>query len=484
MRPHWLAGSAWNLLGIGLPFAVAVVTMPLLLAGLGPDRYGLLLLAWSVVGYFSVFDFGLSRAITQLVARTYRTAPAEAAPVVATGTLVLAAFGVAGGALLVLAAPHIDAVGSVPPALRDETVRAVRILGVGLPFVVVSTGLRGALEGVFDFVGTNVIRLVAGIGTYVAPLLVMVSAVRVDWICAGLVLLRVASAWAYWWRCRRHFALGTWRGAADGALARQLLGYGGWITVSNLVSPVMAYLDRFLVAGAISLALTGYYSTTQEILTRMQVVPGAILAVLFPAIARSVATAPERAGELFARGAQYVTWALLPVAAACLLFAHEGLAWWFGPEFADGAATVARLLAIGSFVNCLAQNPFTFLQGIGRPDVTAKLHLLELPLYLAGLWWLTRAYGVVGVALAWTGRVALDLVLLLWAARRASAPMAPWVSRAAWRMALPVAGLAALWWVTPLAARAVAWAAVAAVSALMLVREWRSGTITLVEPAA
>ena len=58
----------WNLLGTGAPLLVAIVAIPLLIQGLGTARFGVLTLAWLVVGYFSLFDLGLGRALTKLVA--------------------------------------------------------------------------------------------------------------------------------------------------------------------------------------------------------------------------------------------------------------------------------------------------------------------------------------------------------------------------------------------------------------------------------
>ena len=69
-------------------------------------------------------------------------------------------------------------------------------------------------------------------------------------------------------------------------------------------------------------------------------------------------------------------------------------------------------MAIGVFINSLAQVPFFFIQGIGRPDLSAKFHLLELPVYLIALWWLIATHGLIGAAIAWVGRAFLDAVLL------------------------------------------------------------------------
>ncbi|MCG8060811.1 MAG: flippase, partial [Candidatus Thiodiazotropha endolucinida] len=59
----------WNLLSIIVPFLVAIITIPILIDGIGKDRFGLLAISWMFVGYFSLFDFGLGRALTVLVAK-------------------------------------------------------------------------------------------------------------------------------------------------------------------------------------------------------------------------------------------------------------------------------------------------------------------------------------------------------------------------------------------------------------------------------
>src|SRR5260370_40800032 len=61
--------TVWNLLGSGAPMIVAVVCIPILIRGLGKERFGVLTLAWALIGYASLFDLGLGRALTQLVAR-------------------------------------------------------------------------------------------------------------------------------------------------------------------------------------------------------------------------------------------------------------------------------------------------------------------------------------------------------------------------------------------------------------------------------
>jgi hypothetical protein len=44
----------------------------------------------------------------------------------------------------------------------------------------------------------------------------------------------------------------------------------------------------------------------------------------------------------------------------------------------------------------------------------AKLQLIELPIYIAAIYWIVQNYGIVGVAVIWTARVAIEFFLLLW----------------------------------------------------------------------
>ena len=109
--------------------------------------------------------------------------------------------------------------------------------------------------------------------------------------------------------------------------------------------------------------------------------------------------------------------------------AHEALSLWVGAEFARNGTHVLQWLAAGVFVNSIANLPFNAVQGAGRADLTAKLHLLELPLYLAAAWWLIQAYGIEGAAIAWVARVVVDAAVLLGMTERILPVSAPAIHR-------------------------------------------------------
>ena len=48
----------------------------------------------------------------------------------------------------------------------------------------------------------------------------------------------------------------------------RLLRFGGWMTVSNIVGPLMVTLDRFLIGALISVSAVAYYATPYEVVSQ------------------------------------------------------------------------------------------------------------------------------------------------------------------------------------------------------------------------
>jgi O-antigen/teichoic acid export membrane protein len=231
------------------------------------------------------------------------------------------------------------------------------------------------------------------------------------------------------------------------AAVRPLLGFGGWMTVTNVVGPLMVTLDRFLIGAVASVTAVAYYATPYEVVTKLWLIPGALVGVMFPAFSTSFAQDRERTALLYRRSVKYILLMLFPIVLLTLVLAPDGLRIWLGPEFALHSARVLQWLAVGVFINSLAQVPFALVQGVGRPDLTAKLHLVELPFYLFALWWLIRLRGIEGAAIVWTGRAAIDALVLFGVGKRFLPARSSYAGRSVFAVtcafaALALAGLA------------------------------------------
>jgi O-antigen/teichoic acid export membrane protein len=440
--------TIWNIVGQVVPLLTALVAIPITLRGLGTARFGALSLAWLLIGYFSLFDLGLGRALTATVAEKLAARREEDIPPLAwTALFLMLGLGVLGGVLITLpAAWLVERVLNIPLTLQGETRQALYLLGISLPFVISTAGLRGLLEAKQCFGLVNAARIPMGVLTFVGPVLVLPFSRSLVAVVGLLAAVRLASWAVHLALCLHVFPSLREGPALHPPMVAPLLRLGGWMTVTNVVGPLMVYLDRFLIGGLMTLAAVAYYATPYEMVTKLLLVPSAIAQVLFPAFSASLVGDRPRAALLFERGLKSVFLFLFPLTLLLVTLAPELLRLWLGAEFARESTRVLQWLAVGVLVNGLAQIPFALVQGAGHPDFTARLHLLELPFYLAGVWWLIQVGGVEGAAIAWTARATVDAAVLLLMAERT----VPALPGARWRTAslltgLGVCFLACLW---------------------------------------
>lgn len=408
-----LRNTFLNLVGLGFPLVVAIFTIPLLIAALGIERFGILALIWALVSYFGLFDLGLGRALTRELAALRALGDADTAKrLVATALGVMGVLGVTVGLILGLGAEwSVRQLGGVTDA--GEVVHAVYAMAFAMPFIMMAAGLRGVLEAERSFAIINAIRLPMGIFTFLAPL-----AVVNYWdndlglVAATLTGGRVLAYFAHVWFCRHIPTVIPVIMPIDLHLMKRLLQTGGWMTISNVISPLMGYLDRYVIGVTISVAAVAYYAIPYEIITKLWIIPGALTAVLFPRFAEMAARDRLQGRTLFRQSTLLLFVSTYPIALGVALFSRELLELWLDADFAARSYPLLQVFACGILLTCLAHVPFTFLQGVGRSDITAKIHVLEFPVYVLLLWLAAQNFGLSGAVVVWFARVFGDTLLL------------------------------------------------------------------------
>lgn len=406
----------FNISGQVLPLLAAIVAIPFLISGLGTERFGILALAWTIVGYFSMFDLGLGRATTKYVAEYLALGlNKEVLPLVWTSLFMLLCFGVVAGLLVASATPMLaNKVFKLPDSLAKETLVSFYLLSVSLPFVMGAAGARGVLEAQQRFGTVNAIRIPASISNFVAPMVVILFTKSLPHIISVLVAFRVLVFFVY-----LYFSLNSIPGLRNPRFPnlghfKKLINFGGWLTVSSIVGPLMAKMDRFIVGAMISMSAVAYYAIPYDMVTRLWVFSGSLMGVLFPVFSVYSVSQADKLVKLFERAIIYIMVVMTPLIITIIILSKPLLSLWLGSEFAAQSTLVLQILSIGVLITSFSHIPFSAIQAMGRPDYTAKLHLFELPFYIAMIVFFIPSLGIVGVALAWVARIIIDNVLLFW----------------------------------------------------------------------
>lgn len=404
-----------NIAGQGIPLAIAIFAVPIIIQRAGTDRFGILSLIWLIIGYFGLFDLGLGRALTQKVSQALAVGKKHEIPGLLSASLhITVALGIVAAALLFFfASGLVIQVLKIPPSLHHETIVAIEIMAFSLPATLSTACLQGYLEAMQRFDLINWVKATLGGFTLLAPLATLTFSPSLIPIVIALIIGRITTFWVFFFLCRRSLPALSQAPRPNSLAIASLFKLGGWMTVSNIIGPLMVYLDRFLIGAIISMAAVAYYATPYEVVTKLWVLPFSVVGVLFPAFAMNCGQNNNQyLVRLFDRGQAYLFMAIYPIALIIITFAHEGLTLWLGNDFATNSTVTMQLLMLGVFINSMALIPYTLIQAVGRPDLTAKLHILELPLYIVLLLWLLKNYGIEGAAIAWVLRIILDTVVL------------------------------------------------------------------------
>jgi O-antigen/teichoic acid export membrane protein len=412
---------AWTLASNFLPFLAGLFFFPRIVHAYGLEQFGLLTLAWGLIGYFSLFDLGLSRALTQLTSNAiaHHESQTRIAELIRTSFTVMWALGLISAFTLWLLTPAlINDFLKIDTQIASESIEAFTLLSLAMPFVIHSAALRGVLEALHLFKEVSITRMVLGVGTFFAPFITTYLSTKLSAAIFSLVAIRFIT-WLLYFLSVKHSKIlnvKTKHFASD--WLKPLFKFGGWMSVSNVISPLMVYMDRFLLASILGAAVTAYYVAPYEVVTKLLVIPGAFASVLFPWFAKNYAINPGQASEKLNQTMIYTLLLLFGPTLILSFFSNYWLTIWLGPEFGNqGQGTVIWLCA-GVLTNGLAQILFAKVQGAGLSAWTAKLHLLEVIPYLGLLWLFMHEWGITGAAFAWFIRVFADLIGLAYFTQR------------------------------------------------------------------
>ncbi|WP_437880298.1 flippase [Pseudomonas sp. LRF_L74] len=403
-----IKNSFWNIGGFVVPSLIAIPAMGVIARILGVELFGLFTIFFTIFGFASILDAGLSRAVIREVS-IYRSDSAKLVEILSTSLITVLVVSVVGSMIFYMSSSAIASAFSVSAEHFQDVVLALKIISISFPFMLVSQIYTGVLEGLENFRSINLQKTITGSILALLPLFFILSDASLSAGVAGLALARIISTFINHYCVDRHVRITLL--AFDRIVCRQLLSNGGWVSVSNLVSPLILYCDRFVLANMFGAKNVAFYTAPSEVVNRISVFPNAISRVLFPLFSHSQAQGFK--DKSVRNGYLLVTGSAILVSLPFFLFPDLILNFWVGKEYGCESANILIVLLIGMLVNSMAQVEFAEIQAKGYFKVTAIIHVVELVPYFCILFFLLDMYGLIGAACASTFRAALDFVFLL-----------------------------------------------------------------------
>lgn len=403
--------TASSLFAYGLPLAAGILCVPFYLRLLGEAGYGGLILLLALLNYSTALDLGGGKAAAFLIAKA-RTGAAEIRSTVAAGGIVvvllvcvpLAACMLIGRAHLANLLPEIGGVQS------GELVNALTFAVLTVPTMALISFLTGLYQGELRFFRLNGIQAAGGVALQLLPLAVCwFVAPRLDVAMGAILATRLAMT----------VAMLAYTGSAatiawallrpDGAVLRELIRFGRWPAVTNLLAAIMTSGDRFVVSNLAGASAVTAYAVPLDLANRLMIVVGSVANTLFPALAGDEGDAARKSRSV---GRALIS-ILTPISAAMIVLFYPGLQVWIGDKLADRGRMIGEVIVVGVWATAITAIAQTRLLASDRGKLVVASYTCQLPLFFLGAFLGMSWFGLIGVAVAWSIRCHVDAVALL-----------------------------------------------------------------------
>lgn len=402
--------TVYNIVGSVTPLVLALVTIPLYLQQVGIERYGALAIIWLILGYFGLFDLGLGRATAQRIAALVKSSQQHRANVFATAVVVNLAMGLVGALLLYIGGKYFFLHHfSAEAWLKQEALAVVPIVACAVPVATLTGVASGALQGRERFLDVNIATVIGTSLFQLLPLMVAyIYGPTLYYLVIAAVTARLFGAAIFFVQVKKHLLTGIVP-KFDSQEWLKLLKFGGWVTVTSIISPLLVVVDRFLISSTISVSAVSIYTIPFEMVQRVSLLPRSITMALFPRLASS---GQEEGRDMAQRVTRAVICVITPVIFIALFFIGPFLTLWVGSDIAQQATPIGIILLLGYWVNAFGIIPYARLQASGRPDIVALALLGQLPFYAIALYWALTNFGLIGAAAIFSIRTAIDYIIL------------------------------------------------------------------------
>lgn len=429
LRTRALSGMQWTIAGRLMKSGLGIAILAVLSRYLTPAEFGVMALVTFITGFAQIFvDFGLR---VSLVQRTEVTARQQ--NTVFWTNLVMSF--VMMGAVWLFASWIAESfqAGRVEPL--------VRAMSFVFPLIGLQIVSLTVLERQFAFARIASSDMVSTVLSGIAVVAMVVMGAGV-WALVGQQLIQaaVSTAMLIWfarWRPRAEFSF------AD---LRRLFSYGGYVTLTNLVSYFNSNFDRPIIAGAISPQVLGYFTVAQQaVAAPFRIVVTMAKKVLFP-ILSSLQKDRERMASAYLDIQHAIVAVMAPACIGLAAVAQPFVDVVLGPQW-HPAAPLISLIALQMLLIPVAETNQTVLAAMGRARFQFIWMVFGTILSLGALW-LFIGRGIEAAILARMAvSAALMPVLSGYTMRQIGLPLHS-LMRVLWAPVLAAATMGAVVWLT------------------------------------
>ncbi len=405
--------AAYGFVSYLWPILFSFFLTPFIIHKLGVAQYGVYVLLLTVVGFFSLFNFGFMYTFVRELSAAEATAAehheqfghahherirkifgATLAVFIGVGLIAVCV-----GIVLAIVGPAIFKVSAVDLASVRLSFFLVGLLGFVNSISLVYSQIPFALQR--QDIGTNIT-----IANITILNMLSLGAVFLGFGVATLIVLQLFSALftlvVLYLYSRRLAPWLTPHFHRERAIYASLGTAGGYVYLHNLSSTFLGQLDRMIISTMIGSSVLTYYAIPNSITEKIQGTITSLSGILFPLTSQLHGQGEvEKLRRIYRRAMTIIVVLATALASTVAVFGAKLLTYWVGPEIAAISVPLLGWLVPTYFLLAVFMPLTNFLGGIGKTKFMAFSSLSMAALNVILLVALLPNYGILGAAMAY-----------------------------------------------------------------------------------
>ena len=382
-RQSLLGAGVLSVIGATWGAVLALITIPMLVHGLGLAAYGVFSLAFSIAGFGSYLDFGLSWTISKFVAEADAQGDQPLlAAIVRSALLYNTLLGAVFVTVVFFSASWI-AHSLLRFSSREAPLMAqvLRLAAVSFLLSSIAGVLVSSLRGLRRFTTATLIQsssmTVSLVGAAFAARFGRGVLVATTLQLAGAAFGLVCASWTsreFWWDSTPRIRVAT--------QLRTMLGFSAWSYMIRLIQMIAMQMDKVLVGRLVGPAFLPFYTVPYNIGQKIGFVGGPAVTAIYPTAAAGQ-YAQDSFMKQYSSASRLVHMVTGALAIAVILWADRFLGAWIGPEMARQGAFSLRVFAIGFWLVSVGSVDGGCIEGWNHPRVTFAISAVSISVAVA-----------------------------------------------------------------------------------------------------
>jgi O-antigen/teichoic acid export membrane protein len=391
--------ASW--LSLGVNILVGIFLSPFILHRLGNLAYGAWVLAFSVTGYYGLFDMGIRSSLIRYVASYTATNNMEALRKLINTSL--AAYTVIGALAMVATlavSSHVDSLFRIPADFVTTAKWLFLMVGSAVALGFPAGMFSGILEGLSRFYVTNITNLVStllraaliilalthGYGLLMVAFITVTLPLLASVVRAVIVLrlLPVRFSWEY----------------VDRSAFREIARYSSITFVIMIAYKLRFKTDEIVVSTFLSVSAVTFFSNADRLVDYTGEVVSSLAQIFLPMSGQSDAQGNRaQLRQILVVGNRACALVVFPIAATLIILGKSVITAWVGARYVTACYPVMLTLLIPSIFFLAQSASPRILYGMAKHKILAWITSMEGIANLILSVVLVRHYGILGDAL-------------------------------------------------------------------------------------